>query len=75
MHGPGLQRDSQLCAPIIVLTILIRLLLLPFGFKQIKSMQHMQALQPEIKELQKKFKNNKQKLQEEHDEAVQARPA
>jgi YidC/Oxa1 family membrane protein insertase len=50
---------------IIILTVLIRLVLLPFGFKQIKSMQHMQALQPELKQLQKKYKNNKQKLQEE----------
>ncbi len=50
---------------IIILTLIIRLLLLPFGFKQIKSMQHMQALQPELKALQKKYKNNKQKLQEE----------
>jgi YidC/Oxa1 family membrane protein insertase len=50
---------------IIILTIVIRLLLLPFGFKQIKSMQHMQALQPKIKELQKRYKNNKQKQQEE----------
>jgi len=50
---------------IIILTVLIRLVLLPFGFKQIKSMQHMQALQPELKGLQKKYKNNKQKLQEE----------
>jgi len=50
---------------IIILTLLIRLLLLPFGFKQIKSMQHMQALQPKIKELQRKYKSNKQKQQEE----------
>jgi YidC/Oxa1 family membrane protein insertase len=50
---------------IIVLTILIRLILLPLGIKQIKSMQHMQAIQPKIKELQKKYKNNKQKQQEE----------
>ena len=50
---------------IIILTVLIRLVLLPFGFKQIKSMQHMQALQPELKQLQKKYKNNKPKLQEE----------
>ncbi len=50
---------------IIILTVLIRLVLLPFGFKQIKSMQHMQALQPELKQLQKKYKGNKQKLQEE----------
>jgi YidC/Oxa1 family membrane protein insertase len=52
-------------AAIVILTVLIRLVLLPFGFKQIKSMQHMQALQPELKQLQKKYKNNKQKLQEE----------
>jgi YidC/Oxa1 family membrane protein insertase len=50
---------------IILLTIAIRLLLLPLGFKQIKSMQNMQALQPKIKEIQKKYKNNRQKQQEE----------
>jgi YidC/Oxa1 family membrane protein insertase len=50
---------------IIILTLLIRILLLPFGIKQIKSMQHMQALQPKIKDLQRKFKGNKQKQQEE----------
>ncbi|MGE5226510.1 MAG: membrane protein insertase YidC, partial [Planctomycetaceae bacterium] len=50
---------------IIILTILIRFLVFPLGIKQIKSMQHMQAIQPKVKELQKKYKNNKQKLQEE----------
>jgi YidC/Oxa1 family membrane protein insertase len=50
---------------IIILTIVIRLLLLPLGIKQIKSMQHMQAIQPKLKELQKKHKGNKQKIQEE----------
>jgi len=50
---------------IIVLTVLIRLVLLPLGIKQIKSMQHMQAIQPQIKALQKKYKGNKQKIQEE----------
>jgi len=50
---------------IIVLTLLIRLLLLPLGIKQIKSMQAMQAIQPRVKELQKKYKGNKQKAQEE----------
>jgi YidC/Oxa1 family membrane protein insertase len=33
--------------------------------KQIKSMQAMQAIQPKVKELQKKYKNNKAKAQEE----------
>ena len=50
---------------IILLTLAIRLLLLPLGIKQIKSMQNMQALQPKIKDLQKKYKGNKEKLQQE----------
>jgi YidC/Oxa1 family membrane protein insertase len=50
---------------IIVLTILIKVVLLPLGVKQIKSMQAMQSIQPKVKELQKKFKGNKQKVQEE----------
>ena len=50
---------------IIILTLGIRLLLLPLGFKQIRSMQAMQTLQPQIKQLQQKYKGNKQKLNEE----------
>ena len=50
---------------IILLTILIRVVLLPLGIKQIKSMQAMQSIQPKVKELQKKYKGNKQKQQEE----------
>jgi YidC/Oxa1 family membrane protein insertase len=50
---------------IILLTLAIRVLLLPLGLKQIRSMQAMQALQPQIKSLQQKYKGNKQKLNEE----------
>ena len=50
---------------IIVLTVLIRLVLLPLGVKQIRSMQSMQAIQPKVKQLQQKYKGNKQKQQEE----------
>ena len=50
---------------IVILTVLIRVVLLPLGIKQIKSMQAMQAIQPKVKEIQKKYKNNKQKAQEE----------
>ena len=50
---------------IIILTILIKIVLLPLAWKQIKSMQHVQALQPKIKAVQKKYKNNKTKVQEE----------
>ena len=50
---------------IIILTIVFRVVLLPLGIKQIKSMQAMQALGPKIKEIQKKYKGNKQKIQEQ----------
>lgn len=50
---------------IIILTIVFRIVLLPLGIKQIKSMQAMQALSPKIKEIQKKYKGNKQKVQEQ----------
>ena len=50
---------------IIALTVIIRLILLPLGVKQIKSMQAMQAIQPKVKEIQKKYKSDKQKAQEE----------
>ena len=41
---------------IILLTLLINLLLLPLTIKQRKSMQEMQRLQPEIKQIQAKYK-------------------
>ncbi|MBI2237572.1 MAG: YidC/Oxa1 family membrane protein insertase [Actinobacteria bacterium] len=50
---------------IIALTVLIRLVLLPLGIKQIKSMQAMQAIQPKVKVIQQKYKGNRQKAQEE----------
>lgn len=50
---------------IILLTILVRVVLLPLTIKQTKSMHDMQKLQPKLKELQAKYKDNKEKLQEE----------
>lgn len=50
---------------IIVLTVLIRLALMPLTIKQTKSMYELQRIQPKIKELQKKYADDKQKLQEE----------
>jgi YidC/Oxa1 family membrane protein insertase len=50
---------------IILLTVLIRVVLLPLGIKQIRSMQHMQIIQPKIKQLQTKYKGNRTKQQEE----------
>jgi YidC/Oxa1 family membrane protein insertase len=50
---------------IILLTILIKLLLHPINVKSLKSMKAMQQLQPRLKELQKKYKGDKQKIQQE----------
>lgn len=41
---------------IVALTLVVRVLLLPLAVKQTKSMRAMQALQPEIKRIQKKYK-------------------
>ena len=50
---------------IILLTVAIRIILLPLTIKQTKSMYELQRIQPKIKELQDKHKNDKEKLQEE----------
>lgn len=50
---------------IILLTIIVRLLLVPLSITQTRSMVKMQKIQPELKELQKKYKDDKQKLQQE----------
>jgi YidC/Oxa1 family membrane protein insertase len=46
---------------IIVVTIFIKLLLVPLSKKQIESQKKMQELQPKIKEVQNKHKNDKEK--------------
>jgi YidC/Oxa1 family membrane protein insertase len=50
---------------IVLLTISVRLVLIPLTVKQVRSTRVMQELQPELKKLQAKYKNDKQKLQEE----------
>ena len=50
---------------IIALTLLVRVVLLPLTLKQFKSMQSMARLQPEIKKLQDKYKNDKERLNQE----------
>jgi YidC/Oxa1 family membrane protein insertase len=50
---------------IMALTVLTRALLVPLTYKQIKGMRALQALQPQIKEIQEKFKNDRQRMQQE----------
>ncbi len=50
---------------IIILVAAVRLLLVPLFVRQIKMQRTMQIMQPKIKELKEKHKNDKQKLNEE----------
>jgi YidC/Oxa1 family membrane protein insertase len=50
---------------IIVLTLIVRLVILPLTIKQVRSMQHLQKHAPELKALQQKYKHDRQRLNEE----------
>ncbi len=50
---------------IVALTVIVRVAMIPLTVKQQQSFRAMQALQPEIKKLQAKYKNDRQKLNEE----------
>ena len=47
---------------IIIVTILIKIMLLPLTLKQDKSMKEMKKLQPEIEKIKEKYANDKQML-------------
>jgi YidC/Oxa1 family membrane protein insertase len=50
---------------IILLTIVVRIILLPLTISQTRSMARMQMLQPELKEIQKQYKDDQQRMQQE----------
>jgi YidC/Oxa1 family membrane protein insertase len=50
---------------IILFTIIVRIILFPLNMKQTRSQVRMQAIQPEVKKLQEKYKNDPQKSQQE----------
>jgi YidC/Oxa1 family membrane protein insertase len=50
---------------IIALTLIVRIALLPLAIKQTRSMRAMQALQPQMKELQKKYKVDRELLKKD----------
>ncbi|MBQ3471414.1 MAG: membrane protein insertase YidC, partial [Clostridia bacterium] len=50
---------------IILFTIVIKLILMPLNFRSQKAMRKQQKIQPYIAELQEKYKNDQQKLQQE----------
>ena len=50
---------------IVILVMLMRLIMLPLFIKQVKSQRKMQAHMPQLREIQKRYKHDKQKQQEE----------
>ena len=50
---------------IVGLTVVIRAVLVPLTFRQLKSMQEMQRLAPQISALKEKYKDDKQRQQQE----------
>jgi len=50
---------------IILLTVLLRIMLVPLFVKQIHASRKMQELNPKVQELRKKYKNNRRRLNEE----------
>lgn len=55
---------------IIIFTILMRLICLPFDYKSRKGMRKMSAVQPKIAALQKKYQNDPKKLQQKQAELM-----
>ena len=50
---------------IVALTVIVRMLLVPLTVRQIHSMQNLQAHAPEMKEIQRKYKGDRQRMNEE----------
>jgi YidC/Oxa1 family membrane protein insertase len=50
---------------IVVLTLIVRVVILPLTIKQLRSMQRLQVHAPELKAIQQKYKHDKQKMNEE----------
>lgn len=49
---------------IIIMTVIIRLIILPLYSMQLKSNEQMMAVQPKIKEIQAKYRDNPEKMNE-----------
>jgi YidC/Oxa1 family membrane protein insertase len=64
-HGVIGDFDGSWGWSIILLTFTVRILILPLTFKGVKSMQRLQTLQPEIKKIQERYKDDKQRMNQE----------
>lgn len=60
-HDAGLSWGGA----IIALTVCTRALLIPLTYKSLKGMRALQALQPQLKEIKEKYKNDSRRMQQE----------
>lgn len=58
---------------IVLLTVVVRTLLFPLTVRQVRSMRAMQELRPELDKIRNKYKDNRQKQQEEQMKLFQER--
>ena len=65
VFGSTSHESAKWVLSIIGLVILIRVMLIPVFVRQVKSQRTMQVLQPKIKEIQKRYKDDRQKQSEE----------
>jgi YidC/Oxa1 family membrane protein insertase len=57
--------DGSWGIAIILMTFTVRIAILPLTFKGVKSMQRLQTLQPAIKQIQERYKDDKQRMNQE----------
>jgi len=57
--------NGQYGLAVLVMVIIVRTLILPLTMKQVKSSRAMQAIQPELQKIQKKYKDTPEKVQQE----------
>ncbi len=65
IFGKHSHESAKWVISIVLLTVLLRTLMIPLFVKQIKAQRAMTALSPHIKEIQKKYKDDRQKQSEE----------
>src|SRR5215218_2442846 len=64
-HGLLGNFDGSWGWSIILLTFTVRIIILPLTFRGVKSMQRLQQLQPEIKQIQERYKGDRQRMNQE----------
>ena len=62
---PNDHLDGSWGIAIILMTFTVRIAILPLTFKGVKSMQRLQTLQPEIKKIQERYKDDRQRMNQE----------